>query len=392
MLNEQQQIVYDKVLNGDERVILLQGEAGTGKSYTLSSIAKDYPGSVLITATTNKAKGLLQSNTGLQTYTTHSALGFNMIRNGIFEYLSDVREPKISDLLIIDEVSMLPSEVYQKAVESEFKKILLVGDEAQLPAIGLKASIKPDIIITLTKQMRQSSNEKLSNYLSRLREAITSKKILDITEELPEEIVIYDKHKDFCKAYLNSNNSKRLLTYSNKTVDSYNFNINTIRYKQGDLLVLDHPLGKLRNGDIVEILEVKHNDKLKCFELKVCSDEEIYNILVFETISAKEQYLIQVLNNYPDDYWSHKDKIFNPKHIYASTIHKAQGQSIDEVFIDVSDILAQTKRRPSKFNNYNKPISVQEYLRLLYVAISRMRLKAHLFIGDKRDYKQLKKG
>ena len=44
------------------------------------------------------------------------------------------------------------------------------------------------------------------------------------------------------------------------------------------------------------------------------------------------------------------------------------------------------------YNNYNKPISVQDCMKLLYVAPSRMRIKAHLYVGKKRDYKILKKG
>ena len=86
------------------------------------------------------------------------------------------------------------------------------------------------------------------------------------------------------------------------------------------------------------------------------------------------------------------DTIYHPKQIYASTVHKAQGMTIEEVFIDVRDIYQQLFRVPSKYNHYNKPISLEEYLRLIYVAISRMSYKAHLFIGEKRDYKTLKKG
>ena len=80
----------------------------------------------------------------------------------------------------------------------------------------------------------------------------------------------------------------------------------------------------------------------------------------------------------------------HPKHIYASTIHKAQGMTLDEVFIDATDVFKQLTRKPTKYNNYNRPISIEEFLKLMYVAISRMRYKAHLYVGETRNYKYLK--
>ncbi len=119
--------VYNYVLdpNSEGRVIVLKGIAGSGKSFTVSQIVKDYKGSILATATTHKAKNNLQTSIGIKAYTTHSALGFNMVRNGIEQYLSDVREPLQADLLIIDEMSMLPNKVYQKALNGSYKRILL---------------------------------------------------------------------------------------------------------------------------------------------------------------------------------------------------------------------------------------------------------------------------
>lgn len=396
MLNDKQQEIYNEVLNSDKKIFMLTGSAGTGKSFVLGEIAKDYPGEVLVTATTNKAKALLANNTGLATYTTHSALGFRMTRNGLSEYLSDVNEPRYADLLIIDEYSMLPQSVWKKALDTGYSKILLVGDDKQLPAIGLKATIEPEISVTLTQQMRQENNTSLASFLEEMRKAIEAKRYIDITKNpLIEGIELYDNHRDFCNAYLACSANKRILAYSNRVIDSYNLNIKQgSRFDVGDLLVLDKPLGKAKNGDIVEILSV--NKKHDYYELVTSLDGTVLpTFMVFKTKSAEEKILKSTVTDNPVEaleIWNLKDKIMHPKHLYASTIHKAQGQSIDEVFIDVNDIYAQMCRKPSRFNNYNKPISVQDYMKLLYVAISRMKTKAHLFIGSKRDYKILKKG
>ena len=64
MLNTKQQEIVDAVKNLDKRVFILKGEAGTGKSFTLKTLLDEYTGSVLLTATTNKAKALLKESTG----------------------------------------------------------------------------------------------------------------------------------------------------------------------------------------------------------------------------------------------------------------------------------------------------------------------------------------
>ena len=389
MLNQMQQEIVNAVLKGDKRIYMLNGAAGTGKSFTLKYIIDSYPGSILLTATTNKAKDLLTSSTKTECITTHNALGFKMIRNGLEEYLCKVRDPLEADLLIIDEYSMMPKALWDSAINGEYKKILLVGDEAQLPAIGLRADITPEVKITLTQQMRQSSNEKLETFMSSLREAIDTKRYIDIsTISLPSNIHLYDKHKDFCKAYIDCKDDKRILAYSNRVVDSYNYNINFKKgkYSVGDLLILNKPLGHLTNGSIVEVVEVIEYDKY--FELEVDLISITKKIKVFKTLAAEYGYIDPSIN--PDEYWRRVDEVYKPKHLYSCTIHKSQGQSIKSVFIDLTDIKSALTRRPTRFNNYNKPISVQDYMKLLYVAISRMQKEAHIFIGDKRDYQRLR--
>ena len=182
MLNAKQQEIVDAVKNLNKRIFMLKGEAGTGKSFTLKTLLDEYTGSVLLTATTNKAKALLKESTGYTALTTHSALGFRMIRNGIEEYLNDVNPAMEAELLIIDEYSMLPQSVWLKALSSNYKKILLVGDDHQLPAIGLKAKVEAEFEITLSEQMRQQNMTELNEFFKEFREALSSKRYIDITK------------------------------------------------------------------------------------------------------------------------------------------------------------------------------------------------------------------
>ena len=387
-LNELQQKAYDLCLADKPRVVAILGNAGSGKSFLISELAKVLK-DCFITATTNKAKSLLESKIGKKCYTTHSIAGFVMTRSGISEYLSQVREPLVSDIIIIDEFSMLTQNVLNAILNAPYRKIILVGDLSQLPAIGIKASIPSNAsVITLIENMRQVDNPEVQEWLESLRHSIASRKLYKLSENLPNGIIAYDDHKAFCIAYLASNRHKRILAYSNKVVDNYNANINKAKFNIGDMLVIDKPLGNARNGDIVEITSL--DEYPDYYSMLVCFEYNTYSIKVYKTKSALEKHLSKYKT--PEAYWQEMDTIYHPKQIYASTVHKAQGMTIEEVFVDVRDIYQQLFRVPSKYNHYNKPISLEEYLRLIYVAISRMSYKAHLFIGEKRDYKILKKG
>ncbi len=72
-----------------------------------------------------------------------------MTRNGISEYLSQVREPLVSDVIIIDEFSMLTQNVLNAILNAPYRKIILVGDLSQLPAIGIKTSILVMLVLLL---------------------------------------------------------------------------------------------------------------------------------------------------------------------------------------------------------------------------------------------------
>lgn len=382
ILTKEQQEVYDEIINSTDRVIVLLGKAGTGKSTLISYLAHHYKGSVSLTATTNKAKNILYDNTGIEVNTIHSFLGYRMVTVGIDKFLSKQSNGYYDDFVVVDEISMLSQELLNSLLATPTKKILLVGDMAQLPPVGvIKANLTPYKVLYLTKIIRQNDKE-VEAYLEHLRKCIDDKLIFKLEENLPSNIHIYTSHKKFCETYLDSTNSKRILAYSNRVVDSYNTNLNNgEKFKVGDYVVLDAPLGDFRNGDIVKITDLTEQENRYIMEFNECIKGYVYKSKI---------YLNQEIDKDISYYKSIMDNIVNPKLIYASTIHKAQGDTLDEVFIDHTDIYAQLLRKPTKFNNYNKPILVQEYLKLLYVAISRMKYKAHIFIGKERIYKYLR--
>jgi len=234
MLNTKQLEVYNEVLNGKNKIIILIGAGGTGKTYTTAQIVKDYKGTVALTATTNKAKDVIANIANYTANTTQSQLGFAMVRGGKNEWLHQVKAPEVADLVIVEEVSMLTKNVFNTLMEElsngNIKKVLLLGDPIQLPAIGLgvKLSEVKGVVYELTEQVRQKDNTEVIEYLETLRKAIESTdKAFDFLRGSTNSsnIFITDNHLDFSNAYHKSEGIKKILAYSNKVIDKYNLHI-----------------------------------------------------------------------------------------------------------------------------------------------------------------------
>ena len=126
--------VLSQILNRMEesRLVLLQGRAGTGKSHVISKyvrILEDSGKKVLCLAPTHGAVMALKQKGVKDVRTLDSCLLFN----------KDVRKVEKGGVIIVDEAGMLDStrltELFSLARDTE-SRILLVGDERQLKAIG----------------------------------------------------------------------------------------------------------------------------------------------------------------------------------------------------------------------------------------------------------------
>lgn len=144
-----------------ENVVLLIGNAGGGKSSSAQAVinmAKHYNKSFKLMSPTAKAAKVLKEYTKEETSTIHRALGL-----GINTY--QVGFQLDYDLVIVDEVSMLDVSLAKALVSSiDFSKtkLLLIGDDSQLPSIGagnlLHDLIESKVIPTvkLTKVFRNT--------------------------------------------------------------------------------------------------------------------------------------------------------------------------------------------------------------------------------------------
>lgn len=146
----------------ENNVILITGNAGSGKSSVVSGILACLEEQrVAQCALAGKAAARLQEATGRPASTIHRLLKF---QGGAFE--RNENNPIPSDLIIVDEISMINGEIFYALIRAikPGAKLIMLGDTAQLESIGslniisdlFKAKSIPKV--TLTQIHRQSQN------------------------------------------------------------------------------------------------------------------------------------------------------------------------------------------------------------------------------------------
>ena len=401
-LNKLQDKAYKAVIKGKEQVVVLTGAGGTGKTYTVQHIIPKYKGDITITATTNRAKDVLATSCYVKAYTVQRARGFSLVKSGYNNILRKVKKAMPTNLLIVDEVSMLPKKVYKDIMEEVANnpqfQVLFLGDPIQLPAIGAGVDIEdiPGLHIELTEQKRQSDPaESYTRYMSELRDAIREGGSAPSFNGV-EGITLHTSHLEFCRAYNADTGSKKLTAYRNSVVDKYNSNIhkgeNLINI--GDEVVIDKPIWVneqviANNGDTVFVTGVEPGEyDGSSLVIVVTVDGTIGKVLFWVNKSAKQAVLDELqAEGQQDEYWRIADASVGLKHLYACTVHKTQGSTYDTIYIDGTDLWSAHTALP---NRYSQPISYEMFLRLQYVAISRMTTHCHIFVGKVRNYANMR--
>lgn len=134
-LNEQQQNAVETALNN--RISLISGVAGSGKSYVISVLHELHQRQrrrVTLCAPTGKAARRLEELTGTEACTIHRLLGFDG-----YNYRRNADDPLDTDVVIADEVSMMDTELLYhlfEALNMRRSIVTLVGDHNQLPPVG----------------------------------------------------------------------------------------------------------------------------------------------------------------------------------------------------------------------------------------------------------------
>jgi exodeoxyribonuclease V alpha subunit len=120
---------------------ILTGGPGTGKTTTLNAIISLYKGqgkTVQITAPTGKAAKRISELTGYPAKTIHRLLEVNFDAAGKAVFSHNENRLLECDVCVIDEMSMVDSELFCSLLRALKKdcRLVLVGDSDQLPSVG----------------------------------------------------------------------------------------------------------------------------------------------------------------------------------------------------------------------------------------------------------------
>ena len=162
-LSDEQMRILDVICKSN--IAILNGFAGAGKTASTQGIInmlKDNDKSFKLLSPTGRAAKVLAENTNEMASTIHRGLGYVPPNQWTYNEWQKLH----CDIVIVDEFSMVDIWLFKKlleAIDFEHTKLLLIGDNAQLPSVScgnllhdfMEANIIPTV--TLNKIFRYSS-------------------------------------------------------------------------------------------------------------------------------------------------------------------------------------------------------------------------------------------
>ena len=429
-----------------KHLFVLKGYAGTGKTSLVGALVKTLPeinfDSVLL-APTGRAAKVLANYSNKPAFTIHKMI--YQLRSGGDGYTRFViKENKFRNtIFLVDEASMIgdggglssaswgeQKSLLDDLLEYVFSgvncKLVLIGDTAQLPPVGMELSpaLDEDFLYQsyqlniefneLNEVVRQAEDSEILTNATFLRNKIASKKKVDLPlftsvnkadvktingVELEDELdSAYGKYGD---------DNVMVITRSNKRANLFNLQIRArIRWLEDELAAGDFMMvvknnyfwlddaskaGFIANGDIVEILKITGEEELYGFrfanvtvrmidypnepnlEVKLLMDS-----ILTDAPSLTGEKFKQLYDAISDEYSYEPNRkkrnelirknpyyqALQVKFAYAITCHKSQGGQWDAVFLDQGYLT-------------DEMINV-EYLRWLYTAITRAKKELYL--------------
>lgn len=407
---------FNSMLNGEN--IFLTGPGGTGKTYILNEFINYYKTNIsnnnnelIVTSTTGCSASLLNG-------VTINSWGSIGLGNEFVDYYIDnilkFKEKKNKwlnvKILIIDEISMLSPELFEKLniIAKKIRKnnkifggiqIILSGDFCQLPNINSKyfcfESFIWNKVINKTyyfKEILRQNDNKFMNILNEIRLGNISEKnkkilntrlckklIIDENGILPT--ILYSKKID-----VNNYNEKKLLELINNGNLHNNFNCEYIYPKNQSEYhneILKNYIDK--NNNIFNNIILSINSQIMITKnYKLDDGTQLFNgqrgvVIDFDKstnlpIIKFRNGLIRKIDYFDWTFELNDSTKITKKQLpiilaWAITIHKAQGLTLDYVFTDVGD-------------------SIFEYGQT-YVVLSRVKSLDSLFIKN-INYEKIK--
>ncbi len=433
-------------------VYILKGYAGTGKTSMISAYVntlQQLNTIFVLLAPTGRAAKVLAQYTKHHAHTVHRYIYVFMTNKDGITNIVLSRNKLRNCVFIIDEASMigensqtnnvfsrnnLLDDIMKFVFSQKGNKLILVGDTAQLPPVGIALSPALDqeylrntySITSFEFEMKEVMRQTFDSGI--LTSATTLRKKIEKNETSLPFFTIDDQSNDVTKiedaaafgdllmeSFTDSSMDNGIIVCrSNKQANMYNNQIRShilqreSEIEAGDLLMVvknnyfwldkDSKAGFIANGDIIKIIRYKKTEELYGFrfadvdiEFVDYPNEEQLNVkILLDTITTNAPGLLDqdnklLFNSVEEEYMNYSNRrtrmakikanpYFNALHVkfsYAMTCHKTQGGQWKNVFVDKGYI--------------KDDIADIEYLRWLYTATTRATRNLFL-IGFSDEY------
>ena len=357
--------------------LIITGGPGTGKTTIMNGVLELYrqmkklsyeklQDKVALLAPTGRAAKRLSEATHFPASTIHRFLKWQKEQNRF--QVNQYNKSKV-EFVIVDEASMIDTHLMASLLRgiSSNCKIVLVGDDHQLPSVGPGQVLKDVIesgkleMVELTELYRQKENSNIISLAYDIRHQTLNKDIFNIFDDLTfiecKDLDVIQNICEICTTYKDYDYKKiQILAPMYKGIngiDLINKNVKSIFNPK------DSSKKELLIGD-VDFLE---DDKV--IQLTNMPDENVYNgdIGLIERIEGGSKKEVHI------DFDGNRVK-YTPSNFsnfrlaYSISIHKSQGSEFDIVILPI-------------VKGYRKML----YQKLIYTAVTRAKQKLYI-IGE----------
>ena len=357
--------------------LIITGGPGTGKTTIIKAILELYRlinklsyeklnEKVALLAPTGRASKRMSEATLFPASTIHRFLKWQKEQNKF--QINEYNKSKV-EFVIIDEASMIDTYLMDSLLKglSANCKIIIVGDDHQLPSVGpgdvLHDLIESDMLetIKLKDEYRQDEGSNIITLAYDIRKKNINEEIFNIKDDLTfikcldSEVInniidVYSTYKDL------DYHDLQILVPMYKGLNG----IDAINNKLQDLFNK-----KTSSKNEIRVGEVIFREGDKVIQLTNMPDENVYNGdigIIKEVINSKKK---EIHIDFDGNVVKYTPSNFsNFRLAYSISIHKSQGSEFDVVIIPI-------------VKGYNKML----YQKLIYTAVTRTKSKLYL-IGD----------
>lgn len=424
---------------------LLQGYAGTGKTTLVTTLVRTLPRLGMdyqLMAPTGRAAKVLSGYTGKLSSTIHRKIyRFQQFGDGSLRMTRAQNKAK-NTVFIVDECSMISDDysngrsllddLVNYVFSGENCRLLLIGDNAQLPPVGLENSPANDINVLrnsfsltvasyqMTEVMRQALESGILWNATELRRRFLSEVSLPLFKANGfDDVHCIDpqEFEELLRQSFNgrSSNEAVIICRSNKRANMYNQAIRArVLQEDGEIATGDklmvvknnyfwtdesQKVSFIANGDMIELMRINSTEEMYGFhfadvDIQLTDYQEEPNLsvkILLETLTSDSPALTQdeadrLYRAVEEDYMDIPNKrdrykamrqnpYFNALQVkfgYALTCHKTQGGQWPTVFIDAPFIPDGETLQTSD-------------LRWFYTAVTRAQQQLY-FVNFKNEY------